>query len=249
MFVKNHFPQKPSQSEAWRKQIPQKTVVTSDGGAPPISRNFILMLINKKSKLFWFAINVKVHWKQICLIQPVKLFFNSPLYLVASSYLIAGKKSGLRSNKKLRHALLSRPTASSPTPPPPPSAAAKYVFSKPNFFFLARLIKRLPPSFPHQSPSLLTSGGSRSLLLLLSCGGRRTTKKLDSIENRDLFQLKIKICGQTSFQSERPARDTKPLFIENHFFARSTKVKVFVIGKVEKCWCDHILLFSRGNGA
>ena len=146
-FVKNHFPQKPSQSEAWRKQILRKTVVTSDGGAPPISRNFILMLINKKSKLFWFAINVKVHWKQTYLIQPVKLFFNSPLDLVASSYLIAGKKSGLRSNKKLRHALLSRPTASSPTPPPPFlfSAADKYVFSKLNFFSWHALLSASPP--------------------------------------------------------------------------------------------------------
>ena len=78
--------------------------------------------------------------------------------------------------------------------------------------------------------------------MLLSYGGRRTTKKLDSIENRDLFQLKIKICNQTSFQSERLAPDTKP-FIEN----LRPKLKFFVIGKVERI--DHILLFSRGDGA
>ena len=72
--------------------------------------------------------------------------------IVASAYLLGGKKFRLRSNKKLRHALLSRPTA--PGPHIPPARADKYVFQTELFSWHALLS---PPLLP----SLLTSTQGR----------------------------------------------------------------------------------------
>ena len=57
--------------------------------------------------------------------------------IVASAYLLGGKKFRLLYNKKLRHALLSRPTA--PGPHIPPARADKYVFQTELFSWHALL--------------------------------------------------------------------------------------------------------------
>ena len=122
--------------------------------------------------------------------------------IVASAYLLGGKKFRLRSYKKLRHALLSRPTA--PGPHIPPCWSWQICFSN-GAFFLARLIK--PPSLP----SLLTS--TRTSLLLVSPPGAATGQQ------RNWIQLKIEICfNWTSRFATNFFRDWGP-FIENQLFA------------------------------
>ena len=107
--------------------------------------------------------------------------------IVASAYLLGGKKFRLRSNKKLRHALLSRPTA--PGPHIPPARADKYVFQTELFSWHALLS-------PLSSPPCWLRSRDEFVIGLPTRRGHRTTKKLDSIENRDLFQLDLKICNQ-----------------------------------------------------
>ena len=163
--------------------------------------------------------------------------------IVASAYLLGGKKFRLRYNKKLRHALLSRPTA--PGPHIPPAGADKYVFQTELFSWHA-LLSPPPPLLVDFDPDEFVIG-------LPTRRGHRTTKKLDSIENRDLFQLDIKICNQ--LLSRLRAVHWKPtscavswgqvlVFVIVKSWARSHFVtfQVFVI-------VDHILLFSRGAGA
>ena len=107
--------------------------------------------------------------------------------IVASAYLLGGKKFRLLYNKKLRHALLSRPTA--PGPHIPPARADKYVFQTELFSWHALLS-------PLASPPCWLRPRDEFVIGLPTRRGHRTTKKLDSIENRDLFQLDFKICNQ-----------------------------------------------------
>ena len=129
--------------------------------------------------------------------------------IVASAYLLGGKKFRLRSNKKLRHALLSRPTAPGPHIPPP-ARADKYVFQTELFSWHALLS---PP------PPLLVDFNPRTSLLLVSPPGAATGQQ------RNWIQLKIEICfNRTSKFATNFFRDWEP-FIENQLLALWAEAK------------------------
>ena len=160
--------------------------------------------------------------------------------IVASAYLLGGKKFRLRSYKKLRHALLSRPTA--PGPHIPPCWSWQICFSN-GAFFLARLIKL--PSLP----SLLTS--TRTSLLLVSPPARPQDNKEIGFNWKSRFvSIGLQDLQPTSFETE--GRSLKTNFLRSELRPSSSFCYRQKLSSITFCnfvIVDHILLFSRGAGA
>ena len=160
--------------------------------------------------------------------------------IVASAYLLGGKKFPLRYNKKLRHALLSRPTA--PGPHIPPARADKYVFQTELFSWHALLS---PLSSP---PCWLRPG--RVCYWSPHQARPQDNKEIGFNWKSRFVSIGLQDLQPTSFETE--GRSLKTNFLRSELRPSSSFCYRQKLSSITFCnfvIVDHILLFSRGAGA